>query len=58
MLRKSLLTFGYILLIFNSCQNKSEEAKSATNDIVFKHKAGHMITKSELKNTTGKINYG
>ncbi len=56
-MKKSFLTFGCILLILNSCQNKSEEAKSVTNDIVFKDKAGHMITKSELENTTGKINY-
>ncbi len=56
-MKKTILIFGYVLLIFNSCQNKSEEAKSATNDIVFKDKAGHMITKSELKNTTGKIDY-
>jgi len=57
MLKKTILIFGYVLLIFNSCQNKSEEIKSATNDIVFKDKAGHMITKSELENTTGKIDY-
>jgi hypothetical protein len=49
MLKKQSLFSSIFLLIFNSCQNKSEEAKSATNDIVFKDKAGHMITKNRIR---------
>ncbi|WP_378106291.1 tetratricopeptide repeat protein [Chryseobacterium sp. sg2396] len=57
MIKKPSLILLYIFSIFNSCQKKSEQNKSSENVIVFKDKLGHSLSKNDLQNTTGKVNY-
>lgn len=57
MRKKPALILIYIFLIFNSCQKKSEQNKSSENVIVFRDKLGHSLSKNDLQNTTGQVNY-
>jgi tetratricopeptide (TPR) repeat protein len=49
--------FGLTLLTFSACQTNSKQSNSEQNDLVFKDSIGHSISKSEIKNTTGQVNY-
>lgn len=45
------------LLVLISCQNNSKESKPKEDVIVFKDKLGNTISKKELSNITGQVNY-
>ena len=49
--------FGLTLLTFSACQTNSKQSNSEQNDLVFKDSIGHSISKSEIENTTGQVNY-
>ncbi len=46
-----------VFLTFSACQTDKKQEETVQNDIVFKDNLGHSLSKSDIANTTGKINY-
>jgi tetratricopeptide (TPR) repeat protein len=49
--------FGLTLLTFSACQTNTKQANDEQNDLVFKDSLGHSLSKTDLANTTGQVNY-
>ena len=49
--------FGLTLLTFSACQTSTKQSDSEQNELVFKDSLGHSLNKTDLANTTGKVNY-
>lgn len=45
------------LLTFSSCQTSTKQSNSEQNELIFKDSLGHSLTKTDLANTTGQVNY-
>lgn len=45
------------LLILSSCQTVTNKTNSEQSNIIFKDSSGHTLTKTDLANITGKVNY-
>ncbi len=56
-MKLSKYLLGLTFLILSSCQNTSTKTSSEQDDIVFKDKMGNTISKKELANSTGQVNY-
>ena len=48
---------GLTILAFVGCQTKVKESNSEQSEIVFNDSLGHTISKKDLQNVTGQINY-
>jgi tetratricopeptide (TPR) repeat protein len=49
--------FGLPFLILCSCQTATTKTNSGQDDIIFKDNSGHSLTKTDLANVTGQVNY-
>ncbi|OQP65873.1 hypothetical protein A3860_14865 [Niastella vici] len=49
--------FSLTFLILCSCQSTTNNANSEEEDIIFKDNSGHSLSKSDLANVTGQVNY-
>lgn len=48
---------GFTLLAFSACQTDKKQQNSEKNNIVFKDGLGHSLSKDDIANTTGQVNY-
>jgi tetratricopeptide (TPR) repeat protein len=52
--------FGLILLSLSACQTnnkKADKVEPEKESIIFKDSSGHVLSKADLANTTGQVNY-
>jgi tetratricopeptide (TPR) repeat protein len=52
-----IYTLGLIWLILSSCGSENKQVNKEEETIVFKDAAGHTLSKSDLANVTGQVNY-
>lgn len=50
-------SLGLGLLILGSCQSPAERRTAAKNDIIFKDASGHQISRKEILDANGPVNY-
>jgi tetratricopeptide (TPR) repeat protein len=56
-MKRTIGIFSLTLLILCSCHTATNKSNSEQKDIVFKDNSGHSLTRAELANVTGQVNY-
>ena len=56
-MKKIKCIFSLTLLMLASCNTTTDKANSENKHIIFKDGAGHTLTKDDLANVTGEVNY-
>lgn len=56
-MKRNKWIYSLTLLILCSCQTATNKTNSEQDNIIFKDNAGHSLTKKELANITGQVNY-
>lgn len=56
-MRLTKIIFGLLLMVASSCQNDTQQTKEEGEHLVFKDSLGHVLTRADLANSTGQVNY-